>query len=71
MFQSHLGIIFKLKKSFDFKTLFLFTIVLQNLPPAAANVSVHLAAINTGFRSDIGLAVIILPPMACNAKGMG
>ena len=34
------------------------------LPPAAANVKVHLAAMNTGFRSDIGLAVIIFPPTA-------
>ena len=34
------------------------------VPPAAANVRGHLAAINTGFRSDIGLAVIMFPPIA-------
>ena len=34
------------------------------IPPDAANNSLHLAAINSGLRSDIGLAVIIFPPMA-------
>lgn len=34
------------------------------VPPAAANVRGHLAAINTGFRSDIGLAVMMFPPIA-------
>ena len=34
------------------------------IPLADAKVSVHLAAMNIGFRSDIGLAVMIFPPTA-------
>ena len=34
------------------------------IPPDAANIILHLAAINSGLRSDIGLAVIIFPPIA-------
>ena len=33
------------------------------IPPAVANNSVHLAAMNTGFKSDVGLAVMMHPPI--------
>ena len=39
------------------------------IPPAFANIIVHLAAMNTGFRSDIGLAVMIFPPIDLTVKG--
>ena len=38
------------------------------IPPAFANISVHLAAMNTGFRSDIGLAVMIFPAIDLTHK---
>jgi len=38
------------------------------IPPAFANISVHLATMNTGFRSDIGLAVMIFPPIDLTCK---
>ena len=33
------------------------------IPPAVASNSVHLAAMNTGFKSDVGLAVTMHPPI--------
>lgn len=37
--------------------------------PLDMRVNLHAAAINTGLRSEIGLAVIMFPPMACKEMG--
>lgn len=37
--------------------------------PLDMSVNLHVAAINTGLRSEIGLAVIMFPPMACKQMG--
>ena len=39
------------------------SLVFDILPPAVASNSVHLAAMNTGFKSDVGLAVMMHPPI--------